>query len=49
MGVWVGMRFDSFGEIDPQGGSLIILPFEPQEDQLIPVAYEWLVPYDQEA
>ena len=49
MGVWVGTRFDSFGEIDPEAGSLIILPFEPQEDQLIPVAYEWLVPYDAEA
>jgi len=48
IGIWAGIQFGSDGEVDPESGWFKIIPFEPQDDHLIPVAFEWLVPYEPE-
>jgi hypothetical protein len=48
IGIWAGIQFGSDGEVDPESGWFNIIPFDPQDDQLIPVAYEWSIPYQPE-
>jgi hypothetical protein len=44
MGVWARIEFGSDDEVDPLSGSFDVIPFNPQDDDLIPVAYEWSLP-----
>jgi len=44
MGIWAGIEFDTDGEVDPLSGWFNVIPFEPQDDDLIPVSYEWRTP-----
>ena len=44
MGIWAGIEFDSDDKVDPLSGSFDVIPFNPQDDEPIPVAYEWWPP-----
>lgn len=44
MGIWAGIRFGSDGEVDPNFGSFRVIPFEPNDDDLSPVSYDWCLP-----
>jgi len=44
MGIWAGIEFDSNDEVDPLSGWFNIIPFDPNDDDLIPLSYEWSPP-----
>ncbi len=44
MGVWAGVEFDSNDEVDPLSGWFNIFPFDPNDDDLIPLSYVWSPP-----
>ena len=44
MGVWAGIEFDSDGEVDPQSGRFNVIPFNPEDDDLTAVTYQWTTP-----
>ena len=44
MGIWAGIRFGSDGEVDPASGSFRVIPFQPDDADLYPVAYDWCIP-----
>ncbi len=41
IGIWSGMRFTESGEIDPDAGETIIMPFEPDIGTLSALQYRW--------
>jgi len=43
MGIWAGIRFGGDGEVDPETGYFRVIPFEPDDDDLSPVSYDWFV------
>lgn len=43
MGIWSGMRLLD-GAVDPEEGDFTILPFDPEERQLRPRAFDWTLP-----
>jgi len=43
MGIWSGIRFNGDGEVDPTSGSFKVIPFEPDDDDLFPISYDWFV------
>ena len=44
MGIWAGIRFTPDGEVDPSSGSFKVMPFQPADDDLFPLSYDWCVP-----
>lgn len=46
IGIWSGMRFTDEGEIDQFAGEELILPFEPDDEDLSALQYRWQVPMD---
>lgn len=45
MGVWSGMRITD-GVVDPDAGTFRILPFNPDDGQLLPRDFDWALPGD---
>lgn len=43
MGVWSGMRITD-GVVDPEEGTFRILPFNPDNRQLLPRDFDWTLP-----
>ena len=44
LGIWAGIRFTPDGEVDPSSGSFKVMPFQPADDDLFPLSYDWCVP-----
>lgn len=44
MGIWSGMRFDTRGNIHPRIGRREIFDWQPDEDELSAIDYDWTVP-----
>ncbi|MET3812566.1 hypothetical protein ABIB14_003699 [Arthrobacter sp. UYEF3] len=43
MGVWSGMRMTD-GVVDPGAGVFRVLPFNPDDGQLLPRDFDWTLP-----
>jgi hypothetical protein len=43
------MQFDSNDEIDPLTGTFRIMAFNPEDDHLTPIRYEYQLPLDEDA
>ncbi|WP_131811358.1 protein NO VEIN domain-containing protein [Mycolicibacterium monacense] len=46
IGIWSGIQFNSSDQVDSRSGRFDIIPFRPQDIELIPIAYEWALPID---
>jgi hypothetical protein len=44
MGILSGICLDDDGQVDPDSGTLRLLPFEPQGDELVVTGYRWQLP-----
>jgi hypothetical protein len=44
MGIWARIEFGNDGEVDPLSGSFQVIPFNPHDDRLTAVSYEWRPP-----
>lgn len=43
MGIWSGMNLVD-GAVDPGSGKFIVLPFSPDEQDLRPGDFDWVLP-----
>lgn len=44
MGIWSGMRFGRDGEVDPDAGDFTLYGWEPDDDELEPITFNWYPP-----
>ena len=43
------MQFDANDEIDPLTGTFRIMAFNPHDDHLLPIQYEYRLPLDEDS
>lgn len=44
IGIWSGIALNDRGEVERQSGRFEVMPFEPADEDLVVVAYDWRVP-----
>jgi hypothetical protein len=49
LGIWASMQFDANDEIDPLTGTFRIMAFNPHDDHLLPIQYEYRLPLDEDS